>query len=250
MAVSPDRVLILTPVKDAEHHLPSHDANLRRLTYPREAIHLAFLESDSADGTWGALQERCAVWRELFPKVRAYKKDFGFRLPPGVPRWEPSMQPARRAILARSRNHLLLRGLEDEEWVLWMDVDLASFPGDVIERLIAAGRDVVVPHCVLAPGGPTFDTNSWRDRGRVHLDALRGQGEVVPLDAVGGSMLLVRADRHRDGLVFPCWPYGEASARCRPEAAELETEGLGLLAHDMGVGAFGMPDLEVVHKRA
>jgi peptide chain release factor subunit 1 len=84
----------------------------------------------------------------------------------------------------------------------------------------------------------------------VHLDALRGQGEVVPLDAVGGSMLLVRADRHRDGLVFPCWPYGEASARCRPEAAELETEGLGLLAHDMGVGAFGMPDLEVVHKRA
>ena len=105
------------------------------------------------------------------------------------------------------------------------------------------------PHCVLDYHGPTFDRNAWRDRGRFHLDDLRAEGDLVELDAVGGTMLLVRADLHRDGLVFPAYPYGLANSRIRGEGGELETEGLGMMARDMGYRCWGMPHLEIRHGR-
>lgn len=123
-----------------------------------------------------------------------WKRDFGFRIPPHVPRWSPELQVERRATIARSRNHLLSRALDDEERVLWID--------------------------------------AWRDHGRLHTDELRAEGDLVPLDTVGGTMLLVRADVHRDGLIFPPSRTGsgirlpvrtsrssqQAEARSRPRA--------------------------------
>ena len=114
-------------------------------------------------------------------------------------------------MLAKSRNHLLFHALDDEDWVLWLDVDVIEYPPDLIERLLATGKEIVQPHCVLDYGGPTFDCNGWRDQGRLHLDDLRDEGELVELDAVGGTVLLVRADLHRDGLVFPPFLYGRRS---------------------------------------
>jgi hypothetical protein len=106
------------------------------------------------------------------------------------------------------------------------------------------------PHCVLDYRGPSFDTNAWRDRGRLHLEDLREEGELVPLDSAGGTMLLVRAHLHRDGLVFPPLPYGRAHDAVRPDrAGEVETEGFGLMALDMGVQPFGLPRLEIRHHR-
>jgi peptide chain release factor subunit 1 len=182
--------------------------------------------------------------------VGLWKRDFGYTLPPGVPRWQPEIQYERRTVLARSRNHLLFRALTDEDWVLWLDADVIAYPPDLIERLLAAGRDVLQPHCVLYPGGPTFDTNGWRDHGRLHLDDLRGEGELVELDAVGATVLLVRADVHRDGLIFPAFPYGRGNPLIRPDYFEVETEGLGIMATDMGYRCWGMPHLEVIHRDA
>lgn len=72
------------------------------------------------------------------------------------------------------------------------------------------------------------------------------------LDAVGGTMLLIRADLHRDGLIFPAFPYGAGSSRIRSShplwgKGEIETEGLGIMAADMGVQCWGLPDLEIIH---
>ncbi len=131
-----------------------------------------------------------------------------------------------------------------------LDVDVVEYPADIIETLLATGKHIVQPHCVLEYGGSTFDQNAWREHGRVHLDALRDEGELARLDAVGATMLLVRADIHRDGLVFPPFPYGRANPLARPGRGELETEGLGLLAHDMGHQCWGMPNLEIKHVRA
>ena len=61
-------------------------------------------------------------------------------------------------------------------------------------------------------------------------------------------MLLVRADLHRDGLIFPPYPYGRANPRIRPDKPELETEGFGLMAQDMGYQCWGMPYLEIRHR--
>ena len=82
------------------------------------------------------------------------------------------------------------------------------------------------------------------------FDDLRDEGDLVALDSVGGTMLLVHADVHRDGLIFPPFPYGLRNAKIRKRnhwMGELETEGLGIMASDMGVQCWGMPNLEIKH---
>lgn len=243
------RILILTPVKEAAHHLDAYLAGLDRLTYPRAALSLGLLESDSRDGTFELLSARLERLREGFRRVTLLRHHFGFHMPPGVPRWAPAHKLERWGVLARSRNRLLMGALADEEWVLWLDVDVIDYPPDVIERLLATGKEIVTPHCVIAPGGPTFDLNAWSDGGRLHLEDMRGGPDLVPLDAVGGSMLLVRADAHRDGLNFPAYLFGRPHPLVRPGVGggEMETEGFGLMAHDMGYTCWGMPNLEIVH---
>jgi hypothetical protein len=249
-----DCVLIATPVKDGVRHLATYFAALARLTYPADHLSIGFLESDSVDNTHAQLAARLPELAGRYRRASLWKRDFGFRIPPGFPRWAPAFQIPRRTVISKSRNHLLFRALEDEDWVLWLDVDVVDYPADVIERLLATGKDIVHPHCVQTYGGPTFDLNAWRHRGRLHMQDLRGGPDLVRLDAVGGTMLLVRADAHRNGLVFPPYLYGHASDLVRspnpwvPQTVgELDTEGFGLMAHDMGYECWGMPNLEIRH---
>jgi hypothetical protein len=153
----------------------------------------------------------------------------------------------RRSILAKSRNHLLFRALTDEDWVLWLDVDVIEYPADIIERLLATKKSIVHPNCVRDYGGPSFDQNAWRGPEKQHLSDLRNEGELVRLDTVGGTMLLIKADIHRDGLIFPPIPYGRPNPRVREDTPEIETEGLGFMAADMGHQCWGMPLLEIKH---
>ena len=64
-----------------------------------------------------------------------------------------------------------------------------------------------------------------------------GGALVARVDAVGGAMLLIAAELHRQGLIFPAFPYRH----------RIETEGLSMMALDMGVFSWGMPSLEVLH---
>ncbi|MEW2258850.1 glycosyltransferase [Streptomyces sp. NPDC047869] len=251
------RVLVLTPVKDAAAFLPRYLENLRALDYPREAISLGLLEGDSRDTTRELLQQALPGLESEYRRVTLAHRDFGLQLE--GPRWETGVQRRRRSVLARARNHLLSRALADEEWVLWLDVDVTDRPADLIQRLLGARKDIVVPHCATTAGGPTYDLNTFvlhrragtlnwdqwlrdgilqppRGFGRTYLDELRGQG-LVRVDSVGGTALLVRADLHRDGLAFPCFPYQHL----------IETEGLAAMARDMGTACWALPDLEVLH---
>ncbi|MGH7966965.1 MAG: hypothetical protein ACRERD_34940, partial [Candidatus Binatia bacterium] len=119
-------------------------------------------------------------------------------------------------------------------------------------------------------GGRSFDLNAWRDKGKYHLHDLRQEGDLVRLHAVGGTMLFVRADIHRDGLIFPPFLYGKRNPLIRKHnffvrkrdllrlknirnilrrqsLGEIETEGLGMMAHDMGYQCWGMPNVEIRH---
>ena len=247
------RVLVLTPVKDATRHLERYFDLLGRLSFPAANLSLGMLDSDSQDGTFAAIEQRMPDLAQRYRRVQLWKKDFGFHIPAGVPRWTPGLQIPRRTILAKSRNHLLMRALADEDWVLWIDVDVAEYPADIVERLLAYGKEILQPHCVVSPGGKTFDLNAWAEGGR-HMSDLRGN-ELVRLDSVGGTMLLVHADHHRDGLIFPPFFYGRESSTIRRHhplfgnaAGEIETEGLGIMAHDMGLQCWGLPDLEIIHR--
>lgn len=81
--------------------------------------------------------------------ARAWRRDFGYKLPPRQHRADGPIQLMRRSILARSRNHLLSRALADQDWVLWLDVDGVEHPADVVERLLAAGKSLA-HHVLLA----------------------------------------------------------------------------------------------------
>ena len=76
--------------------------------------------------------------------------------------------------------------------------------------------------------------------------------------------LLVNADVHREGLVFPIFLYGKRSRLIRPNNGmvkyrelrkvwrgehygEIQTEALGIMAHDLGYECWGMPNLEIKH---
>lgn len=247
-------VLVLTPVRQAASHLEAYFERLARLEYPIDRISLGLLEGDSTDGTYDLLEQRLDSLKARYRKVTLVRWDSGFQIPDGVPRWAPPFQLPRRVVLAKARNRLLMAALDDEDWVLWLDVDVSEYPAEVLDRLLATDKDIVTPHCVVAPGGQTFDWNAWREKGRVRMDALRGGPDLVRLDAVGGTMLLVRADVHREGLIFPPYLYGRPNRFARDQSpftgrgiGEVETEGLGMMAKDMGYECWGMPNLEIVH---
>ncbi|WP_374440165.1 glycosyltransferase [Stella sp.] len=253
-------ILVATPVKNAARYLDRYFALLERLDLDPARLSIGLLDSDSTDDTWGRLQARRPMLEARFRRVTMVRHDFGYRLPPG-PRYQASVQRERRATLARSRNRLLSAALRDEDWVLWIDADVCDYPPDLVERLVAAGHDVVVPHCVL-PDGRTYDLNTFvlpagadgapledprnladgvclplHPVGRRHLGDFPADAGPVEVHGVGGTVLLVRGDLHRDGLVFPAAPY----------RGYLETEGLAALARDMGHICVGLPGLRVVH---
>lgn len=58
----------------------------------------------------------------------------------------------------------------------------------------------------------------------------------VPLDGVGGTTLLVRADVHRDGAMFPPFPFYHL----------IETEGFAKMAKRLGWHATGLPNYKVI----
>ncbi len=150
-------ILILTPVKDAERFLDMYFRLLYRLTYLHHLISPGLLEGDSSDETYRLACDGLPELQQTFRRAQLWKKDFGFTIPTELPRWSPQVQIQRRAIIAKSRNHLLFHALNDEDWVLWIDVDVIDYPPDIIERLLATGKEIVEPNCVKEYGGLSFD---------------------------------------------------------------------------------------------
>ena len=169
------------------------------------------------------------------------------------------MQRDRRERLARVRNQLLMMALEDEDWVLWLDVDVCDYPSDLLERLLAAGRDIVTANCLNAFDQP-FDLNSYRLQrespqadtlpeeymfdglyqppigfARNYVNDFRDQS-LIELDSVGATVLLIRADLHRQGLNFPSYPMNSL----------IETEALSLMAQ-FRCTDWALPQLIVRH---
>lgn len=248
-------ILILTPVKNAAEFADGYFERLRGLSYPSEKLSIGILESDSNDGTYKIFAEACRSKLFDFRKTTVLQRNFGYKIPENLERWDASIQFQRRAVLARSRNHLLFHALDDEDWVLWLDVDVIDYPADIIEKLLSYKKDIIMPHCVHEHSRETFDQNVWRDKGRLSIMDMRGDGEILPVDTAGGTMLMVRADCHRDGLVFPPFLYGKRSDKIRPlgkgivadSEGEIETEGFGIMAADMNLQCWVLPGLEVSH---
>lgn len=68
------------------------------------------------------------------------------------------------------------------------------------------------------------------------MNAFRTQ-PLIELDAVGGTVLLIRAELHRQGLNFPAYPV----------EGLIETEALSEVARKLGVRSWALPQLLVRH---
>ncbi|GJN93126.1 hypothetical protein Rhopal_006171-T1 [Rhodotorula paludigena] len=268
-----EKLLVLTPLKDAEPWLDEYFENLGRLSYPRNLISLAFLVSDSTDRTVAKLQNRARRLSQL-PKDEQYdsitilQKDFHFNLAAEV-RHGFEGQPVRRAFIAKARNYLLSAALRwDHAWVLWLDVDVVRYDPHILEDLMSIDKDVTVPntlwHLPQSWDFWGFDRNNFAETeeslallqklgpdvmlvegyrelmtSRMHLvDMPTHLGlAYVPLDGIGCTFALVKAQVHREGVTFPTFVFEN----------EVETEGFAKLAKRAGFEVVGVPGLLAFH---
>lgn len=179
-------------------------------------------------------------------------------------------QKARRAAMSKARNSLLFTTLgPSTAWVLWLDSDVVESPSTLIQDLARHDKPIIVPNCFqrffdkekdkwdVRP----YDYNSWVDSSTAKdlaskmgkddiilegyaematyrsLMAFMSESPPIPereikLDGVGGTALLVKADVHRDGAMFPPFAFYHL----------IETEGFAKMANRLGWTSWGLPD--------
>lgn len=182
-------------------------------------------------------------------------------------------QKARRSAMSRARNSLLFTTLgPSTSWVLWLDSDIIETPPTLIQDLAAHNKPIIVPNCfqrymdpkTKQPAERPYDFNSWQDsetaqdlgkkmgpddillEGYAEMATYRtlmaymepeskDPKEEVPLDGVGGTALLVKAEVHRDGAMFPPFPFYHL----------IETEGFAKMAKRLSYSSVGLPNYKV-----
>lgn len=149
-----ERVLILTPLRDAAPYLQKYFDLLSDLTYPHHLIDLGFLVGDCTDDTLAVLSAELAriqkttdTLSEPFNSALIIEKDFGIVTAQSVEeRHGFKAQAPRRKNMARARNYLLTSALKPEHsWVYWRDVDIVDSPKKILEDFVAHDRDIIVP---------------------------------------------------------------------------------------------------------
>ena len=147
-----ERVLILTPLKDASSHLPHHFALLSNLSYPHHLIDLGFIIGDTVDNTRSVLDSELdkignAEPDKVFNSCIIVLKNLGNAASQEVAaRHGFAAQIDRRKKIAIVRNALLQKTLKPEhDWIYWRDVDISESPNTILEDFIAHDKDVLVP---------------------------------------------------------------------------------------------------------
>ncbi len=180
-------------------------------------------------------------------------------------------QRARRSAMSRARNSLLFTTIGPyTSWVLWLDSDIIETPPTLIQDLASHDKPVLVPNCFQRfsddqgkPDIRPYDYNSWQDStAAAELASKMGPDEIllegyadmatyrtlmamtadksegrdqrheIPLDGVGGTALMVKAEVHRDGAMFPPFAFYHL----------LETEGFAKMARRLGWECWGLPN--------
>ena len=150
--VNEERVLILTPLRDAAPYLSKYFDLLSELTYPHDLIDLAFLVGDSSDDTLAVLSAELDRVQKRPEKIRFHnalivEKDFGQSVGQDVhERHSFEAQGPRRKAIGRARNYLLYTALKPvHSWVYWRDVDITDSPTKILEDFMDHNKDILVP---------------------------------------------------------------------------------------------------------
>ncbi|EME44416.1 glycosyltransferase family 62 protein [Dothistroma septosporum NZE10] len=274
-----ERVLILTPLRNAAPYIEQHFDLLYQLTYPHHLIDLAFLVGDSTDDTLAVLAtelERIQSRTDKIPfnSAMIVEKDFGVTVGQDVEdRHGFKAQGPRRKAMGKARNYLLATALKpDHSWVYWRDVDIKDSPSRIIEDFVAHDRDVLVPNIWFhryKDGHDIegrFDYNSWQesDTGRKLANSL--DKDVVLAEGYKeyhtDRKYMARMGDWRDNkdVEIPLDGIGGVNIvvkadvhraginfPCYAFENQAETEGFAKMARRAGYGVFGLPNYVVWH---
>ncbi|KAK7205696.1 Anp1-domain-containing protein [Myxozyma melibiosi] len=212
--------------------------------------------------------------KNRFSKVTILRQDFDSPFSQSEKdRHALSSQKDRRAAMARARNSLFSTTITPTtSWILWLDADIVETPATLIQDLTAHNKPIVVANCYqrYVDHGESkirpYDFNTWQDseaaqkmgqmmgeddvifEGYSEMSTQRKQlahmyapgkdvNEEVAVDGVGATALMVKAEVHRDGAMFPSFPFYHL----------LETEGFARMAKRLGYQAYGLPNYLVYH---
>ncbi|KAI9483849.1 MAG: Anp1-domain-containing protein [Benjaminiella poitrasii] len=249
-----EKVLILTPLKNAARYLPRYFELIDSLTYPKHLLSLAFLVSDTTDETVRILQDRAEGLlnrpHDRYGDIAIFEKDFHFELSEEE-RHRFELQPLRRSFMARSRNYLLTAALrEDHAWVLWLHVDVVRYPETILEDLQETDdgsfwgydknnlQETYESRAIQENLDPiSYYEFLTKRRLMVDMPTHGNKMDKVPLDGVGATFTLVKANVHREGANFPPYVY----------QYQVETEGFAKIAKSMGFGVYGLPAYIIYH---
>lgn len=186
-----------------------------------------------------------------------------------------AVQKERRAAMALARNELLFSTIGPHtSWVLWLDADIVEAPPNLIQDMTAHNKPVLAANVYQRyydeekkeSSIRAYDFNNWaesetglelasqmaedeiivegyselatyRPLMAYYYDANGSPGAEMALDGVGGGCTLVQADVHRDGAMFPNFPFYHL----------IETEGFAKMAKRLNHEVFGLPNYLVYH---
>ncbi|KAK6865958.1 glycosyltransferase family 62 protein [Apiospora arundinis] len=279
-AANEERVLILTPLKDAAPFLSKYFELIAELTYPHHLIDLGFLVGDSTDDTLGVLATELKRIQERPDKVpfnsaMVVEKDFGSHLSQNVDdRHGFEAQGPRRKAMGKARNYLLSATLNaNHSWVYWRDVDIVDSPEKILEDFIAHDRDVIVPNIWFHRYNEKrediegrFDYNSWVESEKALKLAASLDKNVVLAEGYKqydtGRKHMARMGDWRnnkddeielDGiggvsiLVKADVHRSGINFPCYAFENQAETEGFAKMAKRAGYGVYGLPNYVVWH---
>lgn len=179
-------------------------------------------------------------------------------------RHSPAAQLERRSGLAQLRNQLMLRALEDEKHIVWLDADVVFLSENIVQTMIGHSETnedagIITARCHQNQMD-NYDKNAWRltdgnVQGAVQDDDRdasvqklvetrvmvpqaimnTADSDLMPLDSVGGTILYIRSSLVREGVVFPHFNI-VGTTWDQPGWVGVETEGLCYVAKGLAGG--------------
>ncbi|KAK4104525.1 glycosyltransferase family 62 protein [Parathielavia hyrcaniae] len=274
-----ERVLILTPLKDASQYLSRYFELIAKLTYPHQLIDLAFLVSDTTDDTMAILAAELGRVQEdpkgvPFRSVMIVEKNFGQVLSQEVDdRHGFAAQGPRRKALGRARNYLLATALKPEHsWVYWRDADIVDSPESIIQDFVAHDKDVLVPNIWFhryEDGHDIegrYDYNSWIESKQALKLASKLDKDTILVEGykeykTGRTYMALMGDwRENKDMEIELDGIGGVNIMVKADVHrsginfpcyafenQAETEGFAKMAKRAGYGVYGLPNYVVWH---
>ncbi|CAK9439141.1 uncharacterized protein LODBEIA_P33650 [Lodderomyces beijingensis] len=223
-----------------------------------------------------ALKESKSKGKLNFKKVTLLRQDSGsLESQLEKDRHAFKVQKERRSMMALARNSLVFTTLSPKtSWVLWLDADIVETPPTLIQDMAEHNKPVLSANVyqryydeeTKKDSIRPYDYNNWAESEEGlkiaegladdeiivegyaematyralmahYFDASGDKNTEMELDGVGGGAVLVKADVHRDGAMFPSFPFYHL----------IETEGFAKMAKRLGYAVIGLPNYLVYH---